>query len=279
MLEHVSKGNKLEIKADTWNRMIDATRQFEKKKSFGNIANSHKTEFYVQNKTGKRLPIYSVVMITDLSNDVSASADEDANLNEFIAMQIVFKGEIPDINSPHFNKTIITQEPLEIDAVGVGKIEGITKCNIFLEENSFYSDNLPSFVRPETGNTDYLLLANYGSIETVFSGNYKKSEVTQAVINLGGAVQPNYFLVDLVWKSGGDSDTDYSPRIYDIFVNNTVIKTDVDIAAGNNPYRRPQDYNITKANIGMAFFTDSPDDVLIAWANEYPLIGTAEVIP
>lgn len=279
MLKKVSPNDPLNIPASTYNAFIDATRDFQKSKGFKNSPNNHSTPYYVQNKTGKRLPIYSVLMITDLATDFPNSADDTENLNYFIGMKIVFKGEIPDKTSKHFNKILITQEPLEIDAVGIGIIDGISKCAYKVKEGTSYQPTLIPYFAVEHLNTDYLLLQTYGTIETVFIPSEVPEKVRQGVCNLNSSVIPYYFLVDLIWVSGGDSTTNYEPRLYNIALNsNTPIQFNVDIGAGNNPYRRPQDYNVTKATIGLGFW-DSKGEILIAWANEYPMLGTAEVLP
>ena len=274
----VSPKDPFAFPARLYNDLIDVSRDNKKRKGFRNVATKHETDYYIQNKTGKRLSIYSVVMITDIVNDFPDSADDDINLNFLIEMKIVFKGEIPDKTSTHFNKICILQQPLEIDEIGVGLIDGLSKCNLYLNETDIFTPTLPSFARPLDQNTDYLVIGNYGTIEVLFNQVPVKQKSVFGVVNLGGAVVSSYFLVDLVWKSGGDSDTDYEARIYDIKLNDVVIKADTDIAANDNPYRRPQDYNITKADIGLAFIGGT-GDVLIAWCNEYPLIGVAEVMP
>lgn len=278
MLKKVSANDPLEIPASTYNAFIDATRKTKQKNGFNSKASKHETPYYVQNKTGKRLPIYSVLMVTDLALDFPDSSDDAVNLNWFISNQIVFKGMIPDKTSIHFHKIIITQEPLEIDAVGVGIMDGFCKCNMKLKKETIYKPFVQGYLNPEDGNTDYLLLGNFGTIEAIFIPTSAVERITQGVCNLGGAVLPYYFLVELSWKSGGDSTTIYEPRLYDILLNNQVIQINVDIGAGNNPYRRPQDYNVTKATMAMGFYAEN-GEVLIAWANEYPLLGTAEVLP
>ena len=278
MLKKVSPKDPLNIPASTWNAFIDATRQSEQKKGFKSTPSTHNTPYYIKNNTGKRLPIYSVLMVTGLATDFPSSADTDANLNYFIGTEIVFKGEIPDKDSQYFNKICITQEPLEIDGVGLGVLDGIAKCNMLKKEQTIFSPFIKAYLSPIDGNTDYLSLSNFGTIELVYGQADQTETVYQAIITLGGAVVPNYFLVDLIWKSGGDSTTVYEPRIYDISLNNYLLRSTVDVASGDNPYRRPQDFNVTKATIGMAF-TGGDGGVLIAWCNEHPLLGTPEVMP
>lgn len=280
MLRRVVKGDKVSISANTFNQVIDATNAYLRKPSFGNEANKHKSEYLIKNKTGKKLPIYSVVMITDIENDFPDSADETGNLNFLIGMKIVFKALIPDKSSLFFDKICITQEPLAPDAVGVGILDSMSKCVYKIKEKDNYTPNLPSFFRAEDQNTDNLFLSNYGGMEVVYSSNHdKKDEIGYGVVNLGNVKKQFYFPVDLTWKSGGDSTSSYTARIYDIVLNGKIIKSDVDIALGNNPYRRPQDYNVTKATLGLAFCSGTEENILIAWANEYPLLGDAEIIP
>ena len=274
----VSPKDPFAFPARLYNDLVDAARDSKKSKGFKNNATKHDTAYYIQNKTGKRLPIYSVVMVTDLAIDLPDSADEDSNLNALVGATLVFKGEIPDKNSKYFNKICITQEPLEIDGVGKGILDGITKCQIKRKENSIFSTNIKSFVSAEDQNTDTFLLTNYGNIELIYGSASNTETVYPAIVNMNSILVPSFFPVNLSWVSGGDSTSDYEPRIYNILVNNAVVKTNTDIAALNNPYRRPQDYNVTKATMGMAFCS-SDGDILIAWANEYPLVGTAEVIP
>lgn len=278
MYNKVSPNDPFKFPAKLYNDLVDAVRDNEKNKGFKSKANIHSSQYFITNKTGKKLPIYSVLMITDLMIDFPDSADETENLNFFIGTAIVFKGEIPDKDSIHFNKIAIIQQPLADGETGLCVIDGLSKCNIYLKETSNYSTNLPAFLSPVDDNTDYLSLENFGTIECLFTQIPKKQETVFGVANLGGAVVPSFFLVDLVWQSGGDSDTSYEPRIYDIKLNGVLIQAGVDVASGDNPYRRPQDYNVTKADIGLAFVSGK-SEVLIAWCNEYPLLGTPEVMP
>lgn len=291
MLNHVTKGQKLDISAKEWNEVVDATNSFLRKKAFGNLPSKHSTDFYIKNKTGKKLPIYSIVMISGIENELSDSADEAAKLNEFLAAKLVFTGEIPDKDSPNFNKICIIQQPLAIDEVGVGVVDGLSKCFCVVKESENFNSSLKSYLRVEHDNTDYLIRGHFGNLELFFSTDDSgdtKNEPKLAVANVGSASYPSYFLVDMIWKSGGDSTTEYEPRIYDIVLTNTstatnqILKPDVDPSSGKNPYRRPLDYNVTKANRGLAFYSPEENEsgILIAWCNEYPMLsGTVEVLP
>ncbi len=291
MLPHVGRTERIDIKASTMNKIIDATNNFGRRNAFGNNATKHYTDFYIKNKTGKKLPIYSVVMITDIENDFSDSADEAENLNEFIGMKIVFRGGIPDKDSPYFDKICILQQPLDIDEVGVGIINGLSKCYTVVKESENFSYLIKSYLRAEHNNTDYLVRSNFGNLELFFSVDSSgviKNIPQLSVVNVGSASLPSYFLVDMIWKSGGDSTTEYEPRIYDIVASNAVnaanniLKADVDPASGKNPYRRPLDFNVTKANRGLAYYSPEENEtgILIVWCNEYPMLSsTPEVMP
>lgn len=273
MLKKVNPKDPLEIPASTYNAFIDATRTFQQKKGFRNTANVHNTPYLIHNATGKRLPIYSVVMVTGIALELPATADEDTVFNAFVGMPIVFKGEIPDKNSEFFYKICITQEPLEIDGVGKGIVDGLSKCKIKVDDNSAIGVGINSYYLPIDQNTDELRLSAYGFIEDFFHSTSEKV----GIANLSRTAMPYFFNVGMTWKSGGDDTTSYTPRLYDLYTNGAIINRDVDVSTGNHPYRRPQDYNVTKATTGLGIM-DSNGNVLISWCNEYPQLGTPEVM-
>src|SRR6185369_11693925 len=122
-LKKVSAGEKLQIRADTFNHFVDAAQDYIRRRGSGNKSASDapvdQTVILVRNNTGASVNRFGILGLNSTAPliDPSASALAQTNFQE----QIAIEGDFPAVDGDPF---VVMLEPLADTKIGRAVISG-----------------------------------------------------------------------------------------------------------------------------------------------------------
>lgn len=176
-MEKVKPGDKVQIKADTWNAFIDAANFARSMKdsqgSLGMNAGMSEGVILVKNDEEESFPRYSALVLTDIL--ISPEENED----EFVSRPPVFIGKRMTekyADTPYG----ILMEPIEPGKIGRAKILGVTPAQIYVNDSSH------QYVKPIADSEDGSMeSAETGVTKILWKGGVKGTY--WALLQIGGA--------------------------------------------------------------------------------------------
>lgn len=173
----VSVGQKIQIKAETWNTLVDVARAYRRdqptvENPLGINADAGAgLHCLIHNDTGIDLQVYSVLRLTNPVEDIDADP-----YNAFGGKAV--RGTLPSAGN---NSVAITQRSLEAGTFGLALFQGITPCKLFLNNASH------EYARPVAGNEVYMeTTADSGVAKIIWKSTTVVGGLVWALVQLIG---------------------------------------------------------------------------------------------
>ena len=156
---HVTRGERLQITAGVWNRLIDLVRPSELAADGGasDLVSRQTGIVKVRNSSGSDQPRYAVLGIT---GPIITAA---ANLDEF-KRQVTLDGVTP-LASTHKGKFCVLLEPLQSGAIGKGQVAGAVQAQLTGADVGFaeIADGVATSLQADAAGSARVLWAEAGS--------------------------------------------------------------------------------------------------------------------
>lgn len=238
-LKRVKSGDKLDISAGTWNRLIDSVRNLPQIPT--DTPQTHDPSYiYVQNASGTIMSEFSTVIVD------RPIILPNANLTEFQtrwAMLVDFTDGLADPFESAIHNVCITQEPIRPGRIGRAQIDGVAVCKILQRDPDH------KFCVPLAIGAQFMETATRG-LPVLWKEGGANGTVQWALVRLGGASigveQPPVIIpVELEYEEVGSTQGDaLNPAVLLYTIKDLLNPSYPDIGAqdvGASPhyYRRP----------------------------------------